>query len=430
MGSDDSSSGSQGGEVVVIVSLFLLAAIPLGVGLGLLALLPGEGSAWKFSAFRAGSVGLLVGITQGVLLLAMREREGGQVSLSSAASVGLFGLLFGAMFGGGTYILGYGVLDEFHNAVLIGALVFAQCGVLVLHLGSVVLGVGAWHLGAGRIVALHVGFLALFGQLGFSMAFGEVFLNDLDAEWAKVLACALYPIIIVVFKVVQKVTLIAAAPQLEPAVEFGSLALAALPYRVVFLGLGNWVTFVLVLIVELIFKALAYPIQFSKTFHAISRKIKEWTQPCRTCTSPPENDTDIESEGGRGDDAIAQVQAKLASKFFFHTLVDTFSIFGVATVLFYLREERDVSPVAKSVLSDAKFMRLLTQYGASFGFEVVFVGLALLVSRSLFDAVHFRPLTHARKPLNAYILILGLFYCVVYTGTFVVVDVENVPISA
>merc|ERR1711916_257924 len=170
--------------------------------------------------------------------------------------------------------------------------------------------------------------------------------NDLDAEWAKVLACALYPIIIVVFKVVQKVTLIAAAPQLEPAVEFGSLALAALPYRVVFLGLGNWVTF------------------------------------------------------------------------------------GVATVLFYLREERDVSPVAKSVLSDAKFMRLLTQYGASFGFEVVFVGLALLVSRSLFDAVHFRPLTHARKPLNAYILILGLFYCVVYTGTFVVVDVENVPISA
>ena len=428
-----------------------------------------------FLLFRMTLLGGFVGASQAMVLFLLEAESVGQTRLATRTALGAgYTLLFASAHAAIVWAVGYMAVPKFTMLMVFVGFPGAQLVAFLSHLvwalhfsphSSVDVDVDVdvdveeksmWRK-VGRIAILHLGLLSLPGQLAIAMWFKGLYFS-LGSEVAKVMMCVLYPVLILVFKVIQRLSLLEpeSAQEVQPVIEFGSLALAALPYRVIFIKLNNWVTFVLVVLVEVLFKAIIYPVRLTPAYGSLLSKVRSYatclaTPSSSTSTStskssptptplPPSLDdsgvalTDIRSDNVGGGGAVAQTEethehAVLALTFFFHMFLDTVSILGVAALFTYLRFARNNAKVSRSELTTHQFSVLLAHLALSFVVEVGLIATCAIATRVYPTVHHFHPLKKAQTPILNQTVSLSLFYTVAYLGTFVAIDLENIPTS-
>ena len=128
-----------------------------------------------------------------------------------------------------------------------------------------------WSAFFGTSVGLY--FIAL--QITFSMMFGYQFSSWNDSQ--KVIACALYPFLIQVFKGAA-LFLSHQHARLLYGVEFFSLMMAAVPFRLIFMDLLEWHLFLAIMGIVLVYKSIIYHIRLSRTVDIQVRRLTAYLE--------------------------------------------------------------------------------------------------------------------------------------------------------
>jgi hypothetical protein len=178
-------------------------------------------------------------------------------------------------------------------------------------------------------------------QLGFSLQFGNVFFSQ--TTFVQVVLCCGYPVAVGVIKLVQNLLLYA---KHEPSIattistEILSVFLAAIPYRIIFLGFSGWLATCLILLVEIVYKVSIYALALSpRGFHAYYQvcKLKD------RCTNVGGKSKTYSEVGSR--EELVAYGRYLSVKFVFQSLIDTVAIFGIWGQVYLLNVKSGVDNV-------------------------------------------------------------------------------------
>ena len=309
-------------------------------------------------------------------------------------------------------------------------------------------------------------------QLLFSLVFGAVFHGQSNA--VRYVMCSCYPLAINVFKVLCG-KLSSTAEVVDEDDDFKSdgshfmsivsLAMAAVPYRIIFLDLDSLEPFFIILAIESVYKVIVYPLNLSLLFIELQEKLRRRKTAAVSSLFPsfggdeyvsrpshPSDPSDSLSIVASSVSSSAQssssdptsvrssslsLQSSLASslsdKFTVHQFLDSSAAAGVLYVFLFLRYCHGMSFVPGSAGSDvdddkgkARFDLLMLEYGVGLLLECVLHPLYLLGIRRGLGLWQFK--VHFWRFLKrdhwAIFVAQGLTYFTIFAGA---VDIERPP---